>query len=150
MSGCSVERRDQVRTTFLSFARFSASIFTIRCPSINGPFFVDRAISLLRFRGSTPYSLFPVLLLALAAHDERIGPLVVACLVTARRLSPRGHRMASARGLAFAAAVRMVHRVHCHAAVGWANALPAVASRLANRHILVVRVAYLANRRHAI
>src|SRR6202012_2648058 len=44
MSGWMVERRDQVRITFLSFAAFIASIFTIRCVSMNGPFFVERAI----------------------------------------------------------------------------------------------------------
>src|SRR5271165_6238509 len=47
MSGWSVDRRDQVRTTFLSFAWFNASILTIRCPSMKGPFFVDLAIYLL-------------------------------------------------------------------------------------------------------
>src|SRR5271163_3094608 len=46
MSGWMVERRDQVRRTFLSFAWFIASIFTIRWVSINGPFFVERAIAL--------------------------------------------------------------------------------------------------------
>src|ERR1700679_2528986 len=45
MSGCTVERRDHVRTTFLSFAWFSVVIFTIRCTSTNAPFFVDLAIS---------------------------------------------------------------------------------------------------------
>src|SRR6201996_5766247 len=44
MSGWMVERRDQVRITFLSLAAFIASIFTIRCVSMNGPFFVERAI----------------------------------------------------------------------------------------------------------
>src|SRR3984885_7806671 len=74
MSGWSVDRRDQVRTTFLSFAWFNASILTIRCPSIKGPFFVDRAMSLLKgqalsfrpcnrsgFLNPDPYPLYPVL-----------------------------------------------------------------------------------------
>jgi hypothetical protein len=44
MSGCTVERRDQVRTTFLSFALFIVSILFMRWSSMNGPFFVERAI----------------------------------------------------------------------------------------------------------
>src|SRR5579863_5402865 len=45
-SGKIVERRDQVFTTFLSLALFNTSIFTLRCESTNGPFFVERAIKL--------------------------------------------------------------------------------------------------------
>src|SRR5215470_730250 len=44
ISGAIVERRDQVRTTFLSFLLFMSSIFFIRWPSINGPFLTERAI----------------------------------------------------------------------------------------------------------
>src|ERR1700689_5021741 len=139
ISGWIVERRDQVRRTFLSFVAFIASIFTIRWVSINGPFFVERAIALAA----------PELLFLGAADDKRIGPLVVACLVTARRLSPRGDRMTAAGGLAFAAAVRVIDRVHGNAAVAGANALPTVPPRLADRYIFVVGVAYLADRRHA-
>src|SRR5258708_3888760 len=54
----------------------------------------------------------PLPLLLPAADDEGVGPLVVACLVAARWLAPRGHRMTAARSLAFAAAVRVVDRVH--------------------------------------
>src|SRR5580658_9442767 len=104
-SGKIVERRDQVLTTFLSLAAFSTSTFLIRCSSTKGPFFVDRAINL-------PYLFCP------AADDECIGPLVVARLVAACRLAPRGHRMKAARGLPLAAAVRIVARVHRNAAVG--------------------------------
>src|ERR1700728_4898199 len=134
-----VERRDQVRRTFLSFVAFIASIFTIRWVSINGPFFVERAIALDA----------PELLFLGAADDKRVGPLVVACLVTAGRLSPRGNRMTAAGGLAFAAAVRVIDRVHGNAAVAGANALPAIPSGLADRYIFVVRIAYLPNRGHA-
>src|ERR1700742_1466955 len=98
-----VDRRDQVRTSFLSLAAFMRSICTIRCVSMNGPFLVERAI----------YSLLP----AATANDECIGPLVVACLVAAGRLTPRGHRMAATRGLALATAVRVIDRVHRHAAI---------------------------------
>src|ERR1700677_1200752 len=134
-SGKIVERRDQVFTTFLSLAWFNTSIFTVRCASTNGPFFVERAINL------------PLLLAA--ADDERVRPLVVACLVAARRLAPRGHRMTAARGLALAAAVRVIHRVHGHAAIAGPYALPAVAPGFTDRHILMVRVAHRDDGRQA-
>src|SRR5215472_1481688 len=44
ISGEIVERRDQVRTTFLSFFWFMSSIFFIRWPSMCGPFFNERAM----------------------------------------------------------------------------------------------------------
>src|SRR5215469_5802899 len=46
-SGRIVERRDQVRTTFFSFAAVSAAIFDSRCVSVNGPFFTDLPIRYL-------------------------------------------------------------------------------------------------------
>ena len=52
-----------------------------------------------------------------ALHDQLVGPLVVARLVAARGLAPRRHRMPAAGGLALAAAVRVVHRIHHDAAV---------------------------------
>src|ERR1700678_3794000 len=134
-----VERRDQVRRTFLSFVAFIASIFTIRWVSINGPFFVERAIALAA----------PELLFLGAADDKRVGPLVVACLVTACGLSPRGNRMTAAGGLAFAAAVRVIDRVHGYATIAGTNTLPAIASSLADRHILMIGIAHLAHGRHA-
>src|SRR5690242_9027432 len=45
ISGTTVERRDQVLTTFFSFARFIASTFSRRCVSTNGPFFNERLIN---------------------------------------------------------------------------------------------------------
>src|SRR3954464_12170738 len=44
MSGKIVERRDQVRRTFLSLVWFITVIFDCRCSSMNGPFFAERAI----------------------------------------------------------------------------------------------------------
>src|SRR6185437_16193248 len=44
ISGMMVERRDQVRNTFFSLREFICSIRVARYPSINGPFFVERAI----------------------------------------------------------------------------------------------------------
>src|SRR5215469_15342183 len=70
-------------------------------------------------------------------HDELVGALVVARLVAACRLAPGSHRMAPAGGLAFAAAVRMVHRVHGHAAVHRLFAQPDVAAGFADRDIFM-------------
>src|SRR5277367_4881046 len=134
-----VDRRDQVRRTFLSFVWFIASILTIRCPSINGPFFVERAIASL---------LLTLQLLLGAADDKRVGPLVVACLVTTRGLSPRGDRMTASRCFTFTATVRVIDGVHGNATVAGTNALPAVASGLADRNVFMIGIAYLAYGRH--
>src|ERR1700760_600507 len=116
---------------------------------MNGPFLVERAIFCLSYLLQRPCLLLRPLL-AFTTNDERVGPLVVARLVAARRLAPWRHRMPGARGLALAAAVRVIDRVHGHAAVGGADALPAVASRLADGYVLVVRIAHLPDRCHAL
>ena len=76
--------------------------------------------------------------------------LAVARLVALGRQAPRRHRMAAARGLAFAAAERVVHRVHRDAAHVRPLAQPAAAAGLADRHVLVIDVADLADRRVAL
>src|SRR5690242_4000777 len=85
-----------------------------------------------------------------SAHDEFIGALVVASLVAARRLAPRRHRMTTARGLAFAAAMRMIHRVHRHAAHFRAATEPARAARFAETDVGVFDIADLADGRVAL
>src|SRR4029078_3366661 len=79
---------------------------------------------------------------------------IVAALLLAGALALRGNApgrdgMTAARGLALAAAVRMVDRVHRHAAPRRALALPTVAAGLADLDVLVVRVGHRADRRHA-
>src|SRR5215472_9541132 len=83
-------------------------------------------------------------------HDESIGALVVARLVSARRLTPRGHRMAATRSLAFPTAVRVINRVHRDAAVVRTESFPADPSRLTDGDVLVIGVAHLPDRRHTI
>src|SRR6516165_10533197 len=138
-SGRMVERRDHVRTTFLSFAAFRASIFFSRWPSVNGPFLTLR-----------PICSYPGLLslLRFTAHDEPVGPLVVAGLVTTGRLAPGRHRVTSARSLAFTTAMRVIDRIHGHAAVVRHASQPTRPSGFAERHVLMFRVAHLADRRH--
>src|SRR5882762_6587610 len=84
------------------------------------------------------------LLLPLVAADENesVGRLVRPRLLALGRLAPWGHRMTAARGAAFAAAVRMVDRVHGDAAVMRLAAEPAVAAGLADRDIHVIRVGH--------
>src|SRR5882762_3723721 len=85
ISGVIVERRDHVRSTFFSLRAFIPSIRVARCASTNGPFFVERAInSALSFQLSARKLRHQSLTLFPAAHDECIGPLVVACLEATR------------------------------------------------------------------
>src|SRR5690349_11260998 len=58
--------------------------------------------------------------------------------------------MAAARGLALAAAERVVDRVHRDAAHVRTLAEPAAAPRLADRHVLVIEIAHLPDGRVAL
>src|SRR5436190_4525494 len=129
ISGITVERRDHVLMTRFSFAAFIASIFSSSGVSTNGPFFSERLIALLR----------PLL------HDEAIGVLAATGLEALRRLTPRRHRVPATGRLAFATTERVIDRVHGHAAYVRALAQPAAATRLADRHVLVIEVAHLAD-----
>src|SRR6185436_11142492 len=80
------------------------------------------------------------------SDDHLLRPLVLARLVTACRLAPGRHRIAAAGSLAFAAAMRVVHRVHRHAAYVRANALPTRSTSFTERNILVLNIADLAHR----
>src|SRR5712672_1836254 len=82
-------------------------------------------------------------------NDLLIRSLVPAGLLAQRWESPRRLRVV-ALDAAFSSAVRMIHRVHGHAAHGGLDAAPPRASGLAERFILMVKVANLANRSHAI
>src|SRR4029079_2126597 len=91
-----------------------------------------------------------VLPAATAAHDQLVRRLVLrAGALAERRHAPRSDRMAAALRLAFAAAVRMVDRVHGRAAHGRALAEPATPAGLAARDVAVLDVADLADGRAA-
>src|SRR6202012_4017509 len=100
----------------------------------NGPFQTERTMSGVS------------LLLPLVAADENesVGRFVRAGLLALGRLAPRRDRMTAARGAAFAAAVRMVDRVHGDTAVMRLAAEPAVTTGLADRDVHVVRVGHRA------
>ena len=57
--------------------------------------------------------------------------------------------MTTARGFALTTAVRVIDGVHGHTAIGGANALPTIASRLADSYVFVIGIADLAYGRHA-
>src|SRR5262245_34747596 len=146
ISGITVDRRDQVLMTFRSVPRFITSTFSRSKVSTNGPFFSDLLISalqvLLQASGSS--------LLLSALHDELVGRLPVPRLVSLGRQPPRRHGMTSARGLALAAAQRVIHRVHRDAAHMRSLAKPAAPAGLADRHVFVIEIPDLANRRVAL
>src|SRR5437868_2841604 len=136
MSGMIVDRRDHVLITRFSVRLFRSSTLRSRWSSTNGPFF--------RLRGTTsPPGSAPGAALAAPADDQLVG-LLVTGPGTAFLLAPRRNRMAATTGLALAAAERVVDGVHGHATGLGANALPAVAARLAPRHQLGLDVADLA------
>src|SRR5947209_1369968 len=83
------------------------------------------------------------------ADDELVRRLVRTSLAALGRLAPRGDRVAAARGLAFTTAVRVIDRVHGHAAHVGALALVAVAAGLAHDLVHVVGVRHRAHRGHA-
>src|SRR5580765_8942205 len=101
---------------------------------MNGPFFSDLPIGLLPF----PF------------ENHAVRALVAARLVALRRLAPRRDGVPSAGRLAFAAAERMVDRVHADAAVVRTKAEPAAAAGLADRDVLVIEIADLADRRETL
>src|SRR5215470_12520959 len=89
-------------------------------------------------------------LLAPAANDELLGPLVVAGLEALGLLAPRRARVTAAGRPALAAAHRVIDGVHRHAAVVRADALPPHAAGLAPLDVGVLGVADLPDGRPAV
>src|SRR5467141_2151398 len=77
--------------------------------------------------------------------DHAACALVLASLVALGQHPPGAYRILSCRGLALAAAMRVVDWIHRDAAHGRAHAAPADASRLADRFEAVLLVADLAD-----
>src|SRR5215213_2876597 len=88
-------------------------------------------------------------LLGSPLDDELRRPLVAPRLIALGGLAPRADRVTAAGGLALAAAQGVVDRVHRHAAVVWALAEVASPAGLADRDVLVLEVADLADGRVA-
>src|SRR5690606_27943167 len=81
--------------------------------------------------------------------DVLIRRLVSTCLRALGRLAPRGDRVATTRGAAFAAAVRVIDRVHDDAANVRAEAHVANAAGLTQNLVHMVLVGHRADRGHA-
>src|SRR6185503_11478768 len=128
------DARDQVLTTFFSLFLFICSMRPSRRGSMNGPFLIDRDIS-------SPSPLLP----APRADDQRAGP-GAAGAVAHGGLAPRRLRRHAGRGLALAAAMWMVTRIHDDAPDLRSLAHVAGAAGLAEVLVLVVQVAHLAHR----
>src|SRR3954471_11082969 len=93
--------------------------------------------------------LLSALLAGAAAADDHLVARLVRAAGTALGLTPRAHRVATAGGLALTTTVRVVDRVHRHAAHRRALALPAHAAGLAPVDVGLLGVADLADRRTA-
>src|SRR5262245_47312800 len=89
-------------------------------------------------------------LLLPSAHDELVAQLRLAGLESLADLPPRRAGMPPAGGLAFAAAHRVVDRVHRHAPDARQAPQPAGAPGLAERDVLVIQVAHLPDHRAAV
>src|SRR5690606_10008484 len=148
MSGNTMERRDQVLIGRRSFALDAAVTFFARCVSTNGPFLTERGtFQIPRLRLLKAW--LALLLLLATANDHLVRSLVRARLVSLGRRAPRAYRVSSTGGLAFAAAVRMVDRVHRHTAYCRSYSSPALRTGLAELSQVVFAVSDFAHRRAA-
>ena len=131
-----MEARDQVLRTFYSPVLFISSTLFSSSGAAKGPFLILLLIDYI-----------PSLLRVAALDYELIGAVLsLAGLVAQRRLAPRSDgARTSDRGLALAAAVRVVAGVHDGAADGGPPAHVALAAGLADLDVGPVGVAYLAN-----
>src|SRR3954471_24902405 len=160
ISGMIMERRDQVRMTFLVPLSFCVSTFFRRWSSTKGPFFRLRGIRhelpSVRTKGSSADSGCEAwsegssaLLAGAAAADDHLVARLVRATGAALGLAPGAHRVAAAGGLALTATMGVVDRVHRHAADGRALALPPHAAGLAPVDVGLLGVADLADGRAA-
>src|SRR6266436_4256399 len=77
--------------------------------------------------------------------NHLLRTLIPACLVSACRLPPGRYRIAPARRLAFSATMRMVNRIHRHAAYVRSDTAPAGAAGFAQRDIFVLDIPNLSD-----
>src|SRR3984893_14504827 len=147
MSGITTERRDHVLMGRRSFFWLAVCTFLARCKSTKGPFFSERGTDI------SPISLAGLLesFVLATLNDHAVSALVATGLLALGLQTPRAHGMRVAlTGLAFAAAVRMVDRVHHDAADGGPHAEPMDRSGLAEYPQVVLVVSDLADGRAAV
>src|SRR5246127_702677 len=157
-SGMIVDRRDQVLMTCLLFFSFCTSTFLSRWSSTNGPFFRLRGMCysstsliarflLIALRALHRHrALARVLLAGAPASDDELVTELVRMAGTPFLLAPRADRVTATRGLTLAATVRVIDRVHDHAADRRALALPPHPTGLAPVDVCLLGVADLADR----
>src|SRR5580700_4167201 len=142
ISGTTIERRDQVLIGLRSFLADATCTFFARCRSTNGPFFSER--------GMCSYALLADAVLT-ALDDHVVRALVVTRLHALGVPAPRRHRVRVAlAGLALAATVGVIDRVHGEPTHRRANAAPALGARLAVAAQVVLIVTDLADRGAAV
>src|SRR5512140_2336205 len=137
-SGNTVERRDQVFTGRLSLVARTASTFFSKCASTNGPFLMERAISIC-----------PVNLKA-TAHDHAASTLVATSAEALGRHTPWADRMTACCCLALTTTVRVIDWIHHHTANGRTHTAPTHSTSLADGTQTMLGVAYFAQRRLAV
>src|SRR5580692_8840880 len=139
MSGTIIERRDQVLMGLRSLRAAATWTFLARCRSTNGPFFVERGIS------SSTHLVLATL------HDHVVRALVVAGLLALGVPAPGRNRMRVAlAGLALAATVRVIDRVHGEPTHRRTHTAPAHRTGLAVAAQVVFVVAHFTQRRAAV
>src|SRR4051794_40308099 len=104
-SGVIIDRRDQVLIGCLDLVSFAFTILSIRCPSTNGPFFIERPIGLVLFHGAS-----------IAAHQNKSVRMFSfdPGFFSLRDNAPGRHRMTAAGRLAGAATHGMINGILGH------------------------------------
>src|SRR5688572_26394125 len=161
-SGTIVQARAHVLIGSLEPICCAAWTFLNTLKSTNGPFLLDRLMVISCGIGVSPARDFgrleacPTFLCHFqlsvsprlaAADDGFVRRFATGAGAAALGGNARGaDRMPAALGAAFAAAVRMVDRVHCGAAHIRADALPAISAGFADHYVHRVGIANLADR----
>src|SRR5580658_8453698 len=136
MSGITLERRDHVLIGRRSFFWLAVCTVLAKCRSTNGPFLSER--------GTDMSPVLDSFVLA-ALDDHAVRALVLTRLLALGLQAPRAHGMRIAlAGLALAAAVRVIDRVHHDTAHRGTYAQPSHGAGLAEDAQIVLVVAHLA------
>src|ERR1700722_16368787 len=84
-----------------------------------------------------------------SSHNHPVAPALLSRLRAQSRKTPGSLRVVALHA-ALSAAVRVIYRVHCHAAHRGTLSVPTRAARFPVRHVFVIEIAELTNRRHTI
>src|SRR5215469_17072520 len=82
-------------------------------------------------------------------HNQTVRSLLLSRLRAQCRESPWRLRVISLHA-PLTAAVRVIHRIHRHAAHSWPASMPERSPRFAIRHVLVIQISQLSDGRHAV